>query len=260
MLNKVAAYLKLMRFDKPVGVLLLFWPVAWAFVLATQGKPDIKMACVFTVGVMLTRAAGCIVNDMADKNFDRHVQRTRLRPLASGALSLREAGVALGVLTVAAAQLLWFLNTKAITIALLGALLTVCYPFCKRITHLPQLILGITFNLGVLMVYAQLQGSLPAQAWWLYCASVFWTLAYDTQYAEQDRDDDIAIGIKSTAVLLGERVSVFVTGCYLVFFSALYFATQNPLLMLLAGMTIIWPRKSFGFNGVLGGIVLLLFI
>ncbi len=172
---KFIAYWQLMRFDKPIGTLLLFFPVSWALLLAYQGHPPILMVIVFTLGVVLTRAAGCIINDLCDRGFDGHVERTKQRPLVTGAVSVTEAYGALLILTVCLLGLLFFLNNPARCLALFAAALTVLYPLTKRFFAYPQLILGITFNMGVLMVFAQ-AGALSSRAFALYLASVVWTL------------------------------------------------------------------------------------
>ncbi len=197
------AYWRLMRFDRPIGILLLLWPTWWALLLAGSGRPTLKNALIFTAGVVLMRAAGCVMNDMADRDLDQHVERTRERPLASGELQLREAlGLFLALMLIA---FLLVLLTNALTLklALAGAVLASTYPFFKRFTHLPQVVLGIAFGWGIPMAFAAQTGAVPAVAWWLLTINAVWSVIYDTQYAMVDRDDDLAVGIKSTAILFG---------------------------------------------------------
>lgn len=197
-------YLKLIRFDRPIGTLLLLWPTLWALWLAADGTPAFKYLLVFTLGVFLMRSAGCVINDIADRKFDSKVKRTQKRPLAIGQIPLLNAWIAFVVLMMLALMLLAFLNALAIKIAFVAAFFAVTYPFMKRYTYLPQIYLGIAFALSILMVFAQIQHSLPAIAWLLFIANIFWTTAYDTMYAMVDRVDDEKIGIKSTAILFAD--------------------------------------------------------
>jgi 4-hydroxybenzoate polyprenyltransferase len=197
------AYWRLMRFDRPIGILLLLWPTWWALLLAGGGRPSIRNALIFTAGVVVMRAAGCVMNDIADRDFDPHVERTRLRPLASGEVQLKEAlGLFLVLMTIA---FLLVLLTNALTIklALVGALLASSYPFFKRFTHVPQVVLGIAFGWGIPMAFAAETGVVPALAWWLLAINTVWSVIYDTEYAMVDREDDLAVGVKSTAILFG---------------------------------------------------------
>lgn len=210
--SKWSAYWRLTRFDRPIGILLLLWPTLWALWLAGQGSPAIGNVVIFVLGVVLMRAAGCVMNDIADRDFDPHVERTRCRPLAAGALSTREAFLMLGALFVAALLLVLMTNALTIKLAFVGAALALCYPFFKRVTHLPQLVLGIAFGWGIPMAFAAETGQVPLLAWWLLAINILFAFIYDTEYAMVDRDDDIAIGIKSTAILLGrfDRAAIFV--------------------------------------------------
>jgi len=197
------AYWRLMRFDRPIGILLLLWPTWWALLLAGGGRPSMRNALIFTAGVVVMRAAGCVMNDIADRDFDPHVERTRLRPLASGEVRLKEAlGLFLVLMTIA---FLLVLLTNALTIklALVGALLASTYPFFKRFTHVPQVVLGIAFGWGIPMAFAAETGVVPALAWWLLAINTVWSVIYDTEYAMVDREDDLAVGVKSTAILFG---------------------------------------------------------
>jgi 4-hydroxybenzoate polyprenyltransferase len=197
------AYWRLMRFDRPIGILLLLWPTWWALLLAGGGRPSVKNALIFTAGVVVMRAAGCVMNDIADRDFDPHVERTRQRPLASGELQLKQALRLFLVLMAIAFLLVLLTNALTIKLALVGALLASSYPFFKRFTHIPQVVLGIAFGWGIPMAFAAENGSVPALAWWLLLVNTVWSVIYDTEYAMVDREDDLAVGIKSTAILFG---------------------------------------------------------
>ncbi len=196
-------YVQLMRLDKPIGTLLLLWPTLWALWLAAEGVPDIEVLGIFIAGVILMRAAGCVINDYADRNFDAHVERTRQRPLAQGRIPASHALGLFVVLVLAAFGLV--LMTNALTVYLsFGALaLAACYPFMKRHTHLPQVVLGAAFAWSIPMAWAAQTSNVPTTVWLLYTVTVLWTVAYDTLYAMVDREDDLKIGIKSTAILFG---------------------------------------------------------
>lgn len=200
---RLREYLVLMRLHRPIGALLLLWPTLWALWLAGDGRPQAAVVAIFVAGVFLMRSAGCVINDYADRDFDRHVKRTRDRPLTAGRVSEREALALFVVLSLIAFVLVLQLNWLTIALSVVGALLAASYPFMKRFTHLPQFYLGVAFAWGVPMSYAALTGAVPALAWLLLAASLFWTVAYDTEYAMVDRDDDLRIGIKSTAILFG---------------------------------------------------------
>jgi 4-hydroxybenzoate polyprenyltransferase len=194
---------RLMRFDRPIGILLLLWPTLWALWIAGDGRPSLRNVLIFCTGVVLMRAAGCIMNDVADRDFDPHVERTRNRPLASGELSLREALWAFFVLMALAFGLVLMTNALTIELAFAGALLASTYPFFKRWTHFPQVVLGIAFGWGIPMAFAAETGRLVPAAWLILLINVVWSVIYDTLYAMVDRDDDISIGLKSTAILFG---------------------------------------------------------
>lgn len=197
------AYWHLMRLDKPIGTYLLLWPTWWALWLAADGIPPLDYWLIFSLGVLLMRSAGCVINDYADRHFDGQVSRTKARPLASGQLQPVEALQLFLLLLLLAASLLLFLNRQTQLLALVAVLLASSYPFMKRYTHLPQLVLGAAYSWGIPMAFMALQGEVPPYAWWLYLANLLWTVAYDTFYALVDRDDDVKAGIKSTAVLFG---------------------------------------------------------
>ncbi len=202
-LKRSYQYSLLMRLDKPIGNFLLLWPTLTALWIASKGLPSFKNILIFTCGVFLMRAAGCILNDMADRKLDPYVSRTNQRPLASDKISLKEAGILCVILLVAAFCLVMFLNTLTFFVAIVGVAFTVIYPFAKRFTHLPQGVLGVTWNLGILMAFTAATNKIPGIAWLLYLIAIIWTVAFDTMYAMVDRQDDLKIGIKSTAILFG---------------------------------------------------------
>ena len=203
----IAAQLKdyalLMRLHRPIGILLLAWPTLWALWFAAGGVPDARVLAVFVAGIVLMRSAGCVINDYADRDFDPHVVRTRDRPIASGRVTPREALVLFAILSLAAFALVWLLNWLTIALSVVGAVLAATYPFFKRFTHLPQFYLGAAFGWGIPLAFAAQTGGVPPLAWVLFAANIFWSVAYDTEYAMVDRDDDRRIGVKSTAILFG---------------------------------------------------------
>ena len=202
--STIDPYLKLIRFDRPIGTLLLLWPTLWALWLAADGIPPYKYLIIFSLGVFLMRSAGCVINDIADRNFDNKVARTKNRPLAQQQLPVVNALIFFVILMICALMLLVFLNPLSIKVAMVAAFFAVTYPFMKRYTYLPQIYLGMAFAMSIPMAYAQIQGVIPVEAWLLFIANVFWTTAYDTMYAMVDRKDDEKIGVKSTAILFGD--------------------------------------------------------
>jgi 4-hydroxybenzoate polyprenyltransferase len=202
--ERLALYLRLMRADKPIGTLLLLWPTLWALWLAAGGWPRWHLLLIFVLGVFLMRSAGCVINDFADRNFDAHVQRTAKRPLATGAVSRREALQLCAALCAIAFVLVLFTNKLTILLSFCAVLLAGLYPFMKRYTYLPQVVLGAAFGWSIPMAFAAQSATLPRGCWILFIANVLWTVVYDTFYAMVDRDDDIKIGVKSTAILFGE--------------------------------------------------------
>ncbi|MDP2544016.1 4-hydroxybenzoate octaprenyltransferase [Photobacterium damselae subsp. piscicida] len=202
-MTKARAYWQLARFDRPIGSLLLLWPTLWALFLAADGWPSPHVFVVFVLGVIFMRAAGCVINDFANRNFDGHVKRTCQRPMPSGKVSEREALGLFGLLVLISFLLVLTMNALTISLSVIGLALAAAYPFMKRYTHLPQLVLGVAFGWSIPMAYAAQSGQLPLAAWLLFAANILWTIAYDTQYAMVDRDDDLKIGIKSTAILFG---------------------------------------------------------
>lgn len=200
---RVADFLQLMRLNRPIGTWLLMWPTLWALWVAAQGVPGRNVLLIFVAGVYVMRAAGCVINDYADRHFDGHVKRTKNRPLATGRISETEAQLLFIALVAAAFILVLLTNWFTVLLSLGGVVLAIIYPFMKRYTHLPQVVLGAAFSWAIPMAFGAVLGYVPLEAWLLFCANVCWTVAYDTQYAMVDRDDDLKIGIKSTAVLFG---------------------------------------------------------
>ncbi len=197
-------WIRLMRVDRPVGTMLLMWPTLWAVWIAGSGTPSLKVVVVFILGVIVMRAAGCVINDYADRDFDGHVSRTTDRPLAAGELRGRDALLLFAGLLAVALVLVLLLNHFTFYLAFGGVFLAILYPFTKRFTWLPQLFLGAAFSWAIPMAFAAETGAVPVHAWLLYIANLLWTMAYDTEYALCDREDDLEIGIKSTAILFGE--------------------------------------------------------
>lgn len=200
---RLALYARLLRLDRPIGIFLLLWPTWWALWIAGNGRPSLTNVIVFTIGVVLMRSAGCAINDFADRDFDRQVWRTKQRPLATGELRPREALGLFTGLAFIAFLLTLFLNRYTILLSVGGLLLAAAYPFMKRYTHLPQVVLGAAFSWAIPMAFAAEQEAVPGIAWLLFAANLCWTVAYDTFYAMADREDDLKAGVKSTAILFG---------------------------------------------------------
>lgn len=200
---RLNAYSQLMRIEKPIGVLLLLWPTLVALWIAGAGSPSIKNIMVFVLGTFLMRSAGCVINDFADRKFDGHVERTRARPLASGAVTPLEALLLSGFLCTLAFGMVLLTNQLTVMLSFVGLAVATAYPFMKRVTYLPQLVLGFAFSFGIPMAFAAETGAVPLAAWLLVAANLLWTVAYDTFYAMVDREDDVRIGVKSTAILFG---------------------------------------------------------
>jgi 4-hydroxybenzoate polyprenyltransferase len=199
------AYWRLMRFDRPIGILLLLWPTLWALWLAADGVPSARNLLIFVAGVVVMRAAGCVANDLADRDFDPHVERTRERPLASGAVTPGGARALLAVLLLIAFGLVLMTNVLTIKLSFVGAALAMSYPFFKRFVDLPQVVLGIAFGWSIPMAFAAESGTVPVLAWALLSINVLYAVIYDTFYAMVDREDDLAIGVRSTAILFGRH-------------------------------------------------------
>lgn len=207
-------YLRLLRLDKPIGILLLLWPTLWGLWFAAQGLPPLHILLIFVAGVVLMRSAGCAINDYADSDFDAHVERTRLRPLATGEVSRREALMLAAGLSVLAFLLILPLNRLVILLSVPALFLAASYPFTKRFFAIPQAYLGMAFGFGIPMAYAAVRGDLPVEAWLLLLANLFWSVAYDTEYAMVDRPDDLKIGIRTSAITFGKFDIPAIAICY----------------------------------------------
>ena len=208
LIKKLDAYERLMRLDKPIGILLLLWPTLWALWIASRGMPNWITLLIFITGTILMRSAGCVMNDIADRKYDGQVERTKNRPLATGEVSVKEAYLLAGGLCLLAYMLVLQLNQKTIFLSFAALFLAATYPFTKRFMAIPQAYLGIAFGFGIPMAFAAVNDNIPSLAWILMAANVFWAIAYDTEYAMVDRDDDAKIGIKSSALFFG-RYDVF---------------------------------------------------
>ena len=205
------AYIRLMRLNKPIGVYLLLWPTYWALFLSAKGWPDIDLLIIFTLGVLVMRSAGCVINDYADRNIDQNIARTKDRPLITGEVSPKSALRLFVFLLIIAFGLVLLTNALTIKISLIALALATLYPFTKRWTHLPQVVLGVAFGMSVPMAFSAQTGSIPLSAAWIFLATIVWTLIYDTFYAMADRDEDIKIGVKSTAILFEKYDQIFIT-------------------------------------------------
>ena len=252
--SKTKALLEIMRFDKPIGTWLLLAPTLWALVLASGGVPPTDVLIIFVLGVVVMRSAGCTANDLADRNLDGFVERTRGRPLVTGALKTSEALLLLVALLSVALGLVLLTNPLTVKLSLVGAALAVSYPFMKRFTHLPQVVLGAAFGWSVPMAFAATTGDVPAASWWLFAANLLWTVVYDTQYAMVDREDDLAVGIKSTAILFGSadiRVIAALQGlCLLCFVMVgISFALTWPYFLSLAAVAALFARHLYQIRG-----------
>jgi len=202
-MQKLVAFWQLMRADRPIGVYLLAWPTIWALMIAGAGEPPLRIVVIFLLGTFVMRSAGCVINDFADRNFDGHVRRTRQRPIPAGKISATEAMIGFIALLAIAFGLVMQLNTETVMLSFLAAGVAALYPFCKRWTHLPQVVLGIAFSFGILMAFTALESDQWFIAGLLFLANILWTVAYDTEYAMADREDDLKIGLQSTAILFG---------------------------------------------------------
>ena len=205
------AYIRLMRLNKPIGTYLLLWPTYWALFLSAEGWPDIDLLIIFTLGVLVMRSAGCVINDYADRNIDQNIARTKDRPLITGEVSPKAALRLFVFLLIIAFGLVLLTNALTIQLSLIALALATLYPFTKRWTHLPQVVLGLAFGMSVPMAFSAQTGSIPVSAGWIFLATIVWTLIYDTFYAMADRDEDIKIGLKSTAILFEKYDQIFIT-------------------------------------------------
>jgi 4-hydroxybenzoate polyprenyltransferase len=214
MFNRIKLYVQLVRLHRPVGIVLLLWPTLWALWIGSRGEPGWELFAIFFLGTVLMRSAGCAINDWADRDFDKHVQRTANRPLTSGAIKPIEAVVIFVGLSLLAFLLILSLNKLTIGLSFVGAFLAASYPFTKRFLALPQAYLGIAFGFGIPMAFAATQESVPLSAWVMLGANIFWALAYDTEYAMVDREDDLKIGIRTAAITFGKFDVLAVMICY----------------------------------------------
>lgn len=219
MITKFKPYLQLMRFDKPIGIYLLLWPTLWGLCIASHGQPSMKHLIIFTLGTIIMRACGCIFNDIADRDFDKHVARTKARPLTAKLVTLREAIILFLILALLAFSLTLFLNVLVMKLAVIGILITMSYPFCKRFIHTPQCVLGVAFSMGIPMAFAAQTNTLSTMPWLLFIGAILWPIIYDTYYAMADREDDLKIGIKSTAILFGNYDRLIIGILQLIMFS-----------------------------------------
>lgn len=247
---KRRAYWQLIRGDRPIGTLLLLWPTLWALWLAAGGLPPLKLLAVFTAGVWLTRSAGCIINDYADRWLDHRVERTKSRPLVSGWISPREALAAFVLMMLAAFGLVLLTNPLAIGLSVIGALLAATYPYLKRHTYFPQVYLGAAFGWGIPMAFAAVQGRIPQSAWLLFLANLLWTTAYDTWYAMVDREDDLKAGSKSLAIFLGDMDLAGIGVLFAGFLAGMvllgrqyHFGLYYYVCLAAAGVVILWQFK-----------------
>jgi len=217
--SRLSLYLDLIRWDRPAGWLVCLWPTLGALWIAADGFPGWHLLAVFVLGTFLMRSAGCCVNDVADRDFDKHVKRTANRPITTGAVSAKEAVVLAAVLALISFGLVLTTNSAAVGWSVPALLVAIAYPFTKRFIAMPQAVLGIAFNFGIVIAFAAVQGAVPAVAWWLWLGNLCWVLAYDTEYAMVDRDDDLKIGIKTSAITLGRFDVAGIVVFYLVFLS-----------------------------------------
>lgn len=230
---KLPLFIQLMRLDKPIGIYLLLWPTLWALWIASEGHPSISNVVIFILGVITMRSAGCVINDYADRHVDGHVKRTQQRPLAQKVISEKQALGLFAGLCVFAFILVLFTNEFTVYLSFGGLLLAFMYPFMKRYTHLPQVVLGAAFAWAVPMAFAAEQNALPDVVWLIYAATVTWTVVYDTQYAMVDRDDDLKIGVKSTAILFGDADNLMI--------GVLQIITLISWLMIASNIAATWP-------------------
>jgi len=221
-MNRLALYVRLLRLDKPIGILLLLWPTLAALWFASDGRPDWRLVVIFSVGTVLMRSAGCAINDFADREFDKHVKRTAQRPLTSGRIAGWEALMLAAVLALVSFALILPLNMLTKELSVAAVLIAASYPYFKRFFAIPQAYLGIAFGFGIPMAFAAVQGTVPPAAWLLLLANIFWAVAYDTEYAMVDRDDDLKIGIKTSAITFGRFDVAAVMLCYMLTFAIVF--------------------------------------
>ena len=224
-MQRLYTYARLIRLDKPIGTLLLLWPTYWALWLSNQGMPPFDLLIIFTLGTFLMRSAGCAINDYADRDFDRHVERTKNRPITSGQISGKEAVLIAAILALLSFGLIWPLNLLTKQLSVFAIIVAAIYPFTKRFFAMPQAVLGVAFGFGIPMAYAASQNQVPLEAWILFAGNLFWTIAYDTAYAMVDRDDDLRLGLRTSAITFGRFDVIAIAICYaLLLFSLLWVA------------------------------------
>jgi 4-hydroxybenzoate polyprenyltransferase len=224
---KIPFFISIARLDRPIGIYLLLWPTLWALWIAAEGFAGWHLFLVFTLGTILTRSAGCVINDLADRNFDGQVKRTSGRPLVTGQMTIGDAIMFLVVLILPALLLVLTTNLYTVLLAVFGAAVATVYPFMKRYTYLPQVILGVAFSVGIPMAFTTVDETIPKIAWLLIIANLTWTVAYDTEYAMVDRDDDIRLGLKSSAILFGDMDKIIVGTLQAVFLGTLWLAAKE---------------------------------
>ena len=253
--TRLGDYARLMRLDKPIGIFLLLWPTLWALMIASEGHPDQKVLLIFVLGVVLMRSAGCVINDYADRHIDRHVSRTQNRPLTSGRVTTREAKFLFLGLCLLAFVLVLQLNSLTMLLSIVGVLLAAIYPFMKRVTHLPQVFLGAAFGWSVPMAFAAQTGAVPQIAWLMFLATLLWATAYDTLYAMVDREVELVLGIKSTAILFGDSdrqivglIQVMVLLCLLMIGRQAEMGGIYYLGVLLAGALVVYQQYLIRFR------------
>ena len=245
--QRLDAYEKLMRLDKPIGILLLLWPALWGLWFAAPRVQRLDILLIFILGTILMRSAGCVINDYADRDIDPHVERTKNRPLATGIVSSKEALILAAILLVLSFVLVWFLNKFTIALSLVALAVAASYPFSKRFFPLPQAWLGIAFGMSILMAFTAYRNNLPPLAWALFIANIFWAIAYDTEYAMVDRDDDLRIGIRTSAILFGR----YDVAAVMVFY-ALFLGTM-------AGIGVYMRYGAFYYAGLVAAALIAIF-
>jgi 4-hydroxybenzoate polyprenyltransferase len=224
--DRLISYAYLIRLDKPIGTLLLLWPTLWALWLASSGVPDLKILLIFVAGTFLMRSAGCAMNDYADRNFDRHVIRTQGRPVTSGKISGKEALLVAAILALLAFLLIQSLNTYTKTLSFFALAVAFIYPFTKRFFAMPQAVLGIAFGFGIPMAYAAILNDIPVEAWILFVGNIFWAIAYDTAYAMVDREDDLRLGLRTSAITFGQYDVAAIAVSYVILFISQIWVAQ----------------------------------
>lgn len=248
LVSQLRNYGKLMRFDKPVGIWLLLWPTLWALWLAGEGTPNQGLFVIFVLGVVVMRSAGCVLNDFADRKIDPYVERTRMRPIASGAVAPAEALTLFAALGLIAIGLATMLNEPARLLAIIGALLTIVYPFVKRYLSIPQFVLGAAFGWGVPMAFAAQTGNTPELAWLVFGTAMIWAVIYDTFYAMVDREDDKKVGVKSTAILFGEVDLFVIAGLQLTMLIALVLIGYRAELGIWYYLSVVFAAGLMGWH------------